>query len=201
MKKEKQKQAKEKEDEISRVEKLYQDIEIKKKAATELTKYKNALAETQTALRSRLVNYINRTMQAIWPELYPYGDYQSIMLEPTQDDYVLKLRTNRKEKEWEEVEAIASGGERSIACLAMRVAFALVLVPNLKWLILDEPTHNIDQEGIAKFVRALGDVLPKYIEQVFIITHDEALKQVPNARIYVLERDKAANGETRVESM
>jgi len=201
MKKEKQKQAKEKEDEISRVEKLYQDIEIKKKAATELTKYKNALAETQTALRSRLVNYINRTMQAIWPELYPYGDYQSIMLEPTQDDYVLKLRTNRKEKEWEEVEAIASGGERSIACLAMRVAFALVLVPNLKWLILDEPTHNIDQEGIAKFVRALGDVLPKYIEQVFIITHDEALKQVPSARIYVLERDKAANGETRVESM
>ena len=45
---------------------------------------------------------------------------------------------------------MASGGERSIACLAMRIAMAMVIVPNLRWLILDEPTHNIDEQGISK---------------------------------------------------
>ena len=97
--------------------------------------------------------------------------------------------------------AIASGGERSIACLAMRVAFALVLVPNLKWIILDEPTHNIDQQGLGKFVKSIGEVMPRIVDQVFIITHDEMLKQVENARVYVLTRNKEENGETVVDRL
>ncbi|MGC8676395.1 MAG: AAA family ATPase [Candidatus Micrarchaeia archaeon] len=193
------KQLSDKQDQVNRINKLYEDIERKKKIATELAKYKNALASTQTELRASLVEYINRTMQMIWPELYPYGDYTGIKLEPTDEDYVLMLHTGRHGSEWEAVEAIASGGERSIACLAMRVAFSLVLVPNLKWLILDEPTHNIDQHGIEKFVKAIGEALPKYVEQVFIITHDEQLRQAQNAKIYVFGRDKSTNGQTAVE--
>ncbi|MGC9157188.1 MAG: AAA family ATPase [Candidatus Micrarchaeia archaeon] len=190
-----------KEKQLGEAQRLKEEIEKKKLAASELAKYKNALADTQVTLRSKMVEYINAVMQSIWPELYPYADYQGIRLEPTDDDYVLMLRTNRQGKEWEPVEAIASGGERSVACLAMRVAFALVLVPNLKWLILDEPTHNIDRQGIEKLVRAIGEALPKYIEQIFIITHDELLKQVPNARIYVFSRDKAEQGETQIEEV
>jgi DNA repair exonuclease SbcCD ATPase subunit len=140
-------------------------------------------------------------MQEIWPELYPYGDYGGIMLEPTSDDYVLKVRTGSGgEKRWEEVNTVASGGEKSIACLTMRVAFALVLVPNLKWIILDEPTHNIDQQGLGRFIRAISDVMPRIVEQVFIITHDETLKQVANARVYTLSRDKESDGKTVVEA-
>ena len=75
----------------------------------------------------------------------------------------------------------------------------LVLVPNLKWLILDEPTYSIDQQGIEKFVKAIGEALPKYIDQIFIITHDELLKQAQNAKIYVFSRDKSQNKETIVE--
>ncbi|MGC8628634.1 MAG: ATP-binding protein [Candidatus Micrarchaeia archaeon] len=184
---------------LNAIKKIYEDIEAKKRIVNELVKYKNALAETQEELRSQLVSYINKTMQILWPELYPYADYSGIKLEPTSDDYVLMLKTNRHGSEWEPVESVASGGERSIACLAMRVAFALVLVPNLKWLILDEPTHNIDQQGIQKFVKAVSEALPKYVEQIFIITHDELLRQAQNARIYVFTRDKAANGETQVQ--
>ena len=159
--KEKLLQVDEKTKELGTVEKLQAGIAKKRKTVENLTKFKNALSETQTLLRTRLIGSINDIMQDVWPELYPYGDYTGIMLEPTAEDYVLKVRTLGDPQKWEEVNAIASGGEKSIACLAMRVAFALVLVPNLKWIILDEPTHNIDQQGLGKFTKAIGEVMPE----------------------------------------
>lgn len=199
--KEKDTQAEEKKKEIELIDKMHEEVKRKKRTVENIVKFKQALEETQTTLRTKLIGSINEIMQEIWPELYPYADYQSLLLEPTAEDYVLKVKTSREENNgWENVEAIASGGEKSVACLAMRVAFALVLVPNLKWIILDEPTHNIDQQGLGKFVKAINEVLPRLVEQVFIITHDEMLKQVPNARIYVLSRNKEESGETKVEA-
>ena len=80
----------------------------------------------------------------------------------------------------------------------MRIAFAMVLVPNLKWLILDEPTHNIDRRGIGKLVEAFNETLPKIVDQVFIITHEEEMKQISGGRVFVLGRDKANNEATNV---
>ncbi len=197
-----EKQIDEKKEEVERIEKLQKDVERKKSAADNLAKFRNAVEEAQVQMRSRLISAINDTMQDIWPELYPYGDYTGIMLDATADDYVLKVRTVIDGTEnWESVEAIASGGERSIGCLAMRVAFALVLVPNLKWLILDEPTHNIDREGLEKFVQVFNEKLPKIVDQVFIITHDEMLKQVSTAKIYLLNRNKEEAGATEVREL
>jgi DNA repair protein SbcC/Rad50 len=199
--KEKLAQAREKEKEVAMLERMQREVTVNRKAVENITKFRNALEETQTALRSKLIGSINDIMQEIWPELYPYGDYQGIMLEPTSDDYVLKVRTGGgPAQRWEEVSTVASGGEKSIACLTMRVAFALVLVPNLKWIILDEPTHNIDQQGLGRFIRAISEVMPRIVDQVFIITHDETLKQVANARVYTLSRDKEADGKTSVEA-
>ncbi len=199
--KEKKAQAEEKKKEIETIDKMHEDVKSKKNAVESLVKFKDALAETQTVLRTRLIGSINNIMQEIWPDLYPYGDYRGLLLEPTADDYVLKVKTSLEENNgWSDVDAIASGGEKSVACLAMRVAFALVLVPNLRWIILDEPTHNIDQQGLEKFVRAINEVLPRLVEQVFIITHDEMLKQAVNAKIYVLSRNKEESGGTMVEA-
>ncbi|MDE1860957.1 MAG: SMC family ATPase [Candidatus Micrarchaeota archaeon] len=193
---------KEKSDEMKRIEKLYEDIKRKKHLAENLLKFRNSVVEAQTVMRSRLVDSVNSIMDNIWPELYPYGDYQGVALEAQDDDYLLRVRTLvNGESSWEDVESIASGGERSIACLAMRIAFALVLVPNLKWLILDEPTHNIDREGLAKFVQVFNEMLPNVVDQVFIITHDDMLKQVQNARIYLLDRNKEEHKETSAVSL
>lgn len=199
---EKAKQLEEKRRELERVERLYDEIKSKRLVVDNLVKFSNSLQETQAHLRKRLVNSINSIMKEIWPELYPYGDYPSIELGATEDDYVLRISTYREGREtWEDVDAIASGGERSIACLAMRVAFAMVLVPNLRWLILDEPTHNIDQQGIQKFVTVFNEKLPQIVEQIFIITHDEQLKQVSNGKVYMLSRDKARNEESSAEEL
>ncbi|MDE1869933.1 MAG: AAA family ATPase [Candidatus Micrarchaeota archaeon] len=196
----KQKLIDEKSEQVKRINRILGEIGQKKEAVDNLAKFKNALEETQKAMRIRLVGAINNVMQGIWPELYPYSDYGAIMLEASATDYVLKVRTSRGEKEkWEIVEGIASGGERSIACLAMRVAFALVLVPNLKWIILDEPTHNIDEQGMGRFIRVFNETLPKIIDQIFIITHDDQLKHAASAKTYLLTRNKAEGGATLVE--
>lgn len=198
----KAKQAEEKKREIDAVAEIYGEISRRKVIIDNLAKFRNALAETQAELRNTLVGSINEIMHEVWPELYPYQDYQSIRLDADVDDYLLKVKTAAPDGgAWENVESIASGGERTIACLAMRVALALVLAPNLKWLILDEPTHNLDQNGLSKFVKAINDVLPNIVEQVFIITHDETLKQVVNARMYILSRNKDESGTTSMEEI
>ncbi|MDE1834240.1 MAG: AAA family ATPase [Candidatus Micrarchaeota archaeon] len=197
--KDKELQIKDKESEITKIDKIKEDAKKKKETIDNLSKFRQSLFETQSILRSQLISSINSIMQEVWQGLYPYGDYRGLMLDASSDDYRLKVKTLvNNDYVWEDVESIASGGERSTACLSMRIAFSLVLVPNLKWLILDEPTHNIDREGLSKFVQMFGETLPKIVDQVFIITHDEVLKQVSSAKIYSFSRNKAENRETEV---
>ncbi len=167
-----------------------------------LNRFKAALVETEAVLRNRLVSSINSYMQSMWPELYPYGDYASIRLNATKDDYLLEVNTSTEGPEaWIQVDGIASGGERSIGCLAMRIALAMVVVPNLRWLILDEPTHNLDSTGISKLIEVLGEELPSVVDQIFIITHDDNLKQIASAKVYQFERDKSSNSSTIVSEL
>ena len=185
--------------EIRRISDMQNEIEYKKFAIGNLIKFGNSLLETQALLRRKLIDSVNKEMGDLWPELYPYGDYIGIELVGSESDYTLKLCVQRNDNEiWESVDAVASGGERNIACLAMRIAFAKVLAPNLRWLILDEPTHNIDSRGINKFIEVFNEKLPKMVEQVFIITHEEQMKQISGGRVFVLGRDKARNEETHV---
>ncbi|MEM3839009.1 MAG: SMC family ATPase [Candidatus Micrarchaeaceae archaeon] len=193
-------QIKDKELEITKVNALYEDVKRKRHIIENVTRFRVSLQETQAALRAELINSINNVMQEVWPDLYPYGDYKSIMLDATPDDYVLKVKL-RGNGSWQDVGAVASGGERSTGCLAMRIAFSLVLSPTLRWLILDEPTHNIDQQGLERFIRMFSEVLPRFIDQTFIITHDPILKQAHNSKIYMLKRNKDEDSQTVVDEV
>ncbi len=186
---------------IANLNMLQERIESRRGQISNMNRFRTALVETEAQLRNNLVTSINALMQDIWSELYPYADYSSIKLNARKDDYLLEASTGTDEggkRNWIEIDGIASGGERSTACLAMRIALAMVIVPNLRWLILDEPTHNIDENGINKFIEVLGSSLPKVVEQIFIITHDNALKNISSARVYSLERNKDKNEYTSV---
>jgi DNA repair exonuclease SbcCD ATPase subunit len=98
---------------------------------------------------------------------------------------------------WVNVDGIASGGERSMAALALRVAFSMAFIPNLRWLILDEPTHNLDTNAIEHLTDALRDRIGIFVEQVFLITHDERVSEGVGGNLYRLERDKDRNEPTR----
>jgi exonuclease SbcC len=166
-----------------------------RKAAEDLTAYKNCIAQTQMEVRTALVDEINAAMAHIWPIIYPYNDCSGARISVDEKDYQIEINADG----YKSVDRVASGGERACLALALRIAFATVLTPNLSWLILDEPTHNLDSEAVEMLGKALGEKIPSVVEQTFIITHDAGLMDAGIGRIYRLDRDKDKNEDTRVE--
>ena len=156
--------------------------------------------DVQIIVRKNFVEIINNVLGEVWGRLYPYGDYTGIRINIEGDgrragDYVLQLRERRG---WVNVDGIASGGERTLAALALRIAFAKSLA-NLGILLLDEPTHNLDRNSIEKLVEVLSEGIPQVLDQVLLITHDEELEKAATGIAYKLYRDKERDEPTRVE--
>ncbi|VVB98709.1 DNA double-strand break repair Rad50 ATPase [uncultured archaeon] len=164
-------------------------------AAESMAIYKNSLVAAQSELRATLVEEINAALAEIWPSVYPYADYRGVKIEADEKDYRLLMQ----KEGWREVDSVASGGERACLCLALRIAFATVLTPDIGWLILDEPTHNLDSEAVQLLSEAINEKIPSIVEQTFVITHDTALGETGEGLVYRLERDKGKNESTRVE--
>lgn len=196
------KQEKEREKAIEAMERKLKDLEKYERERkrveeiiSDLEKLKEALHKTQTELRKNFISAVNQAMQAIWEELYPYGDFQNIRLHISEGDYVLQLQ--ELDGSWVNVEHV-SGGERTLAALTLRIAFALVLAPQLRWLILDEPTHNLDIKAREELARVLRERIIEFIDQVFLITHDPILEDAVSGMLYRIERDKKKNDVARV---
>ncbi|MEW6294733.1 MAG: SMC family ATPase [Candidatus Diapherotrites archaeon] len=173
---------------------LEEEISLRKNLEEELSLFNNALKVAQSELREELINTINQAMEDLWPRLYPYHDFISAKMDIEEGSYELKVKN--RNNEWVRVEGILSGGERSAAAICIRVAFSLVLAQNLGWLILDEPTHNLDRNAVKELAKLMKHHLPGLVEQIFVITHDPELEKAATSYYYVLERDKANNGVT-----
>jgi DNA repair exonuclease SbcCD ATPase subunit len=186
-------------DEIENRKKMLEDYkqEIRKINAIsdQLRFLGNALEATQEQLRKDFVSSVNEAMQSIWSELYPYRDIYSIKLGIEGGDYVLQLQDSTG---WIPVDGNASGGERSMAALALRIAFSLVLAPQLRWLVLDEPTHNLDSRSVEELANVLRERITKFVDQVFIITHDPSLENAVSGYLYRFDREKEKDGHTKV---
>ncbi|MEM2963334.1 MAG: SMC family ATPase [Candidatus Anstonellales archaeon] len=158
---------------------------------------KNCLLYSQRDIRSEYIGSINETLSLIWPYIYPYGDYPKVRIRADEKDYYFEVFAG----EWRQFDGYASGGERACLSLALRIAIASVLTPSLSLLILDEPTHNLDNNAIEKLAKTLQDELPRIVEQSFIITHEQKLASFGFSQIYLLKRDKEKNGNTIVEKI
>ena len=172
-------------------------------AAQALTAIQTAFARTQISMRRMFIDGVNEVMSDLWESIYPYGDFVGVQLAveggERGGDYVLKLRD--RAGEWVPVEGIASGGERTDACLALRIAFSIVLAPNLRWIVFDEPTHNLDAEGIQELAKILRDRLPDVVRQILLITHEERLEGAVSGYLYRFSRDKDSDEPTKVEQV
>jgi exonuclease SbcC len=180
------------------------EVELKylQQAVEALQKIQLALSRTQVSLRRAFIEAVNEAMAELWGDIYPYGDFTSIRLAVEGEgkgDYVLQLRD--RFGNWLPVEGIASGGERTCACLALRIAFAIVLAPALSWLVLDEPTHNLDAEGIQELATALRERVPEIVRQVLLITHEERLEAAVSGYLYRFSRDKDTDQPTKIEQV
>ena len=144
---------------IARVVQIEEKVERMRGMVSNMNKFKSALVETESSLRNRLVGSINALMQEVWTADIPLrrlpchkAQCRQGRLPPGGGD----RRRRRRTATGSDLNGVASGGEKSIACLAMRISMSMVIVPNLRWLILDEPTHNIDENGINRLVQILG---------------------------------------------
>ncbi len=171
------------------------DIANMKAVVEKLSIFTNALKASQGELRNLMLDAINQAMHDVWGKVYPYADYNSARIDIENGNYEIKVRDLRNN--WIRVEGILSGGERSAAAITIRIALSLVLAQNLSWIILDEPTHNLDVLAVEEFSRMLKAHLPEFVEQVFIITHDKEMEKAATSRVYIMERDKKEDGITK----
>ena len=181
------------------LEKNKKEAEFLDYAATAITDFADTLIEIQELLRQEFVKTLNEVMNEIWGCIYPYEDYIGIRFKIENRDYLLQL-CDLKNK-WVNVEGFSSGGERAIASLVMRIALSIILAPNLKLLVLDEPTHNLDSNTIENLTEILRTKIVDLLDQIFIVTHDERLIQAGTAYIYEFRREFSKKEPTRVREL
>jgi ATPase subunit of ABC transporter with duplicated ATPase domains len=85
-----------------------------------------------------------------------------------------------------------------MACLVLRISFSLVLVPHLNWIILDEPTHNLDAKSVESLNQALKDQIKDFVGQIFLITHEQKLENAASGELYRIERNKDEDGYSEI---
>lgn len=161
-----------------------------------LETFESALESTQVQLREAFIEQSNETMQELWSAVYPYDDYQSIRLNAAED-YRLELQDGRGG--WHPVAGHVSGGERHAAALTVRITLTRVLAPDVRVLILDEPTHNLDDRAVDELARMLREQVADLVEQLIVITHDEGLETAVTGSLYNLEKKTTQDGLTAVE--
>lgn len=171
---------------------LKTDIHTLEKTAEQLGIFSNSLQTVQATLRETLLEAINLALSDLWHKTYPYSDLRSIQIAITEGDY--EIMAKNKQNQWLRVEGNLSGGERSTVALCIRIAFSLVLTQNLGWLILDEPTHNLDSKTVQELSQLLKYQLPELVGQLFIVTHDPQLENAATGCLYEIQRDKNQDG-------
>ncbi|MBO0887763.1 SMC family ATPase [Candidatus Bathyarchaeota archaeon] len=128
------------------------------------------LEQTSESLRNRVKPQVERYMGLILPVITS-GRYKAVELE---EDYTVKV-FDPEAGEFKPKE-VFSGGTEDQLLLAMRLAFALALIPQAKgrnpeFLFLDEPLGSSDKirrEGILSLMR--GE-LSENFKQIFLISH------------------------------
>ncbi len=175
-----------------------EDVKKLENLTIQLKIFAKALEETQIKLRQEFITLVNYSMNQLWQTLYPYQDFTGVRLNVEEGDYVLQLQSRN---DWADVEGMASGGERSIAALTLRIAFSLVLAPQLRILVLDEPTANLDEASVYKLAETLRERTGEFLDQIFLITHEPRLEEAITGTGYRLERDKASDGYTQITQL
>ena len=72
------------------------------------------------------------------------------------------------------------------------------MAPNLRILFLDEPTANLDSNSVKVLATTLRERISEFMDQCFIITHDDAFEEAVTGYAYRLERDKSKDSATNV---
>jgi exonuclease SbcC len=131
---------------------------------------------TGEALRNRVRPSVQAYMSAILPALTS-SKYRAAILD---DDYNLKV-WDPEAGEYKPKE-VYSGGTEDQFLLAMRLAFALALLPEVKgqkpeFVFLDEPLGSSDDVRRSGIIDYLTHDLSRKFKQIFVISHVGGLEE------------------------
>ena len=88
---------------------------------------------------------------------------------------------------------MGSGAEKTIASMAIRLAFLTVTsLPKSDLFILDEPGTALDEENMEGFVRIL-EMIKGYFRTVILISHLDSLKDCVDMQINIEKVDNFAH--------
>ncbi len=153
------------------------------KKELEVLKYAlQGIEQTAESLRNRVKPQVERYMGLILPAITS-GRYKAVQLD---DDYTVRVfdpdAGEFKPKE------VFSGGTEDQMLLAMRLAFALALMPQAKgrnpeFLFLDEPLGSSDKVRRDGILTLLHGELSQNFKQIFLISHVGDLEAEANSII------------------
>jgi exonuclease SbcC len=165
----------------------HEDIAVKVRSQSEtvqklerrlrvVTRALEIVQATGEALRNRVRPSVQAYMSAILPALTS-GKYRAAVLD---DDYNLKV-WDPEAGEYKPKE-VYSGGTEDQFLLAMRLAFALALLPEVKgqkpeFVFLDEPLGSSDDVRRSGIVDYLTNDLSLKFKQIFVISHVGGLEE------------------------
>ncbi len=146
------------------------------------------LEQTSESLRNRVKPQVERYMGLILPVITS-GHYKAVQLE---EDYTVKV-FDPEAGEFRPKEAF-SGGTEDQLLLAMRLAFALALIPQAKgrnpeFLFLDEPLGSSDKVRREGILALMHKELAENFKQIFLISHVGDLEAEADT---VIEMDNGA---------
>jgi exonuclease SbcC len=128
------------------------------------------LEQTSESLRNRVKPQVERYMGLILP-IITSGRYKAVQLD---EDYTVRV-FDPEAGEFKPKE-VFSGGTEDQLLLAMRLAFALALIPQAKghnpeFLFLDEPLGSSDRVRREGILTLLHQELSQNFKQIFLISH------------------------------
>jgi len=128
------------------------------------------LEQTSESLRNRVKPQVERYMGLILPVITS-GRYKAVELD---EDYTVRV-FDPEAGEFKPKE-VFSGGTEDQLLLAMRLAFALALIPQAKghnpeFLFLDEPLGSSDRVRREGILTLLHQELSQNFKQIFLISH------------------------------
>ncbi len=157
----------------------YDDLNLKLKNIMNKINFliilKNKLFESQELLRDDLILAVNEELSNIWIDLYPYDNFTNLRIMPINNDYFVQLKEYKGN--WKNIVGYASGGEKMLSCISTKIAFSKILSPSVGLIILDEPTHNLDNNAVNNFISIINNNIKSQINQLIIVTHDNRLAE------------------------
>ncbi len=163
-------------DVVEKLEKKRMDVERLERRLQILNISLQALKDTAENLRAKVKPAVQEYLASIMP-VFTDGRYRAALLD---EDFNLHV--------WDpdagqyRVKDVFSGGTEDQFLLALRLAFALALIPEVKnvkpeFLFLDEPLASSDERRRAAILDYVRHTLSRRFRQVFIISHLPSLEE------------------------